>query len=527
MTVRQPRKPMPARPGRGLLRALTELAPDFVALLDRQGLVRYVSPAVTRVAGWAPDELLGHPWLDLVSPKDAKTAAALIGHPPPEGTPPVLLRLRRRRGSGSVALEVFARALPAAAARRAGNGKGGVLLSTRDVTRHVQSLRDVRDCAKVIEDLYEHAPCGYHSVNPQGVLTRINATELGWLQYERHELVGKMRFADLLTPATRETYLRGLALLWEIGEIRNVECEAVRRDGSVLPLLWHATVARDADGKPRETRAALYDISERRHAERALHRVNRALRVLSSARERIIRASDEAGMLAAVCEVFVTDGGYRMAMVHEVVHDARFSMKPVAIAGASAERLANAGITWADTERGRGPVGTAVRTGITQVNRDFANNPNLLPFRPLALELGCHASIATPLLGDEGVFAVLSVYAGEPDAFGFEEYELLRELGGDIAFAVAALRGRILGAPTANEARGQAQAAGLLSRLSPRERQVLKLVVEGRTSKEIGAVLNVRPASVDTYRSRVMVKLGLEDLPGLVRFAIRSGVISA
>jgi DNA-binding CsgD family transcriptional regulator len=66
-----------------------------------------------------------------------------------------------------------------------------------------------------------------------------------------------------------------------------------------------------------------------------------------------------------------------------------------------------------------------------------------------------------------------------------------------------------------------------LEGLSPRERQVLKLVVEGRTSKEIAAIVGVQPGTVDTYRSRLMAKLELGDVASLVRFAIRSGLIKA
>ncbi len=64
-----------------------------------------------------------------------------------------------------------------------------------------------------------------------------------------------------------------------------------------------------------------------------------------------------------------------------------------------------------------------------------------------------------------------------------------------------------------------------LDGLSPRERQVLKLVVEGKTSKEIAAIVGVKPSSIDTYRSRIMAKLEISDLASLVRFAIRHGVI--
>ncbi len=65
-----------------------------------------------------------------------------------------------------------------------------------------------------------------------------------------------------------------------------------------------------------------------------------------------------------------------------------------------------------------------------------------------------------------------------------------------------------------------------LDRLSPRERDVLQLVVEGKTSVEIAEVLFLSPKTVDTYRSRLMQKLGIPDLPALVKFAIQHGLTS-
>ena len=64
-----------------------------------------------------------------------------------------------------------------------------------------------------------------------------------------------------------------------------------------------------------------------------------------------------------------------------------------------------------------------------------------------------------------------------------------------------------------------------LDRLSPRERQVLRLVVEGKTSKEIARHFGVKPSSVDTYRSRIKAKLGVGGLATQVRFAIRQRLI--
>jgi len=63
-----------------------------------------------------------------------------------------------------------------------------------------------------------------------------------------------------------------------------------------------------------------------------------------------------------------------------------------------------------------------------------------------------------------------------------------------------------------------------VDRLSTRERQVLQLVVEGRTSSEIARMINLSPKSVETYRSRLMLKLGVRDLVSLVKFALEHGL---
>jgi DNA-binding CsgD family transcriptional regulator len=67
--------------------------------------------------------------------------------------------------------------------------------------------------------------------------------------------------------------------------------------------------------------------------------------------------------------------------------------------------------------------------------------------------------------------------------------------------------------------------ANPLSRLSRREYEVLEFVVAGRTSKEIAAILGLKPSSVFTYRSRIMSKLGIGEIASLVRFSIRHNLI--
>lgn len=73
----------------------------------------------------------------------------------------------------------------------------------------------------------------------------------------------------------------------------------------------------------------------------------------------------------------------------------------------------------------------------------------------------------------------------------------------------------------------EADSADGVARLSARERQVITMVVRGQSSAAIGQALHLSPKTVDSYRSRLMAKLGVADVPALVRLAIREGLISA
>jgi DNA-binding NarL/FixJ family response regulator len=100
-----------------------------------------------------------------------------------------------------------------------------------------------------------------------------------------------------------------------------------------------------------------------------------------------------------------------------------------------------------------------------------------------------------------------------------------------VAAARAVVRGRrYLSRELAHIDRARAEhsdAPGPVDSLSVRERQVLQLVVEGHSSARIAALVNLSPKSVDTYRSRLMKKLGVSDVPALVKFAIQHGLTPA
>lgn len=112
---------------------------------------------------------------------------------------------------------------------------------------------------------------------------------------------------------------------------------------------------------------------------------------------------------------------------------------------------------------------------------------------------------------------------------GASGYLLKESAGEDIVSAVRAVyagRTFMSSALESLERRSSTRSggAGPLASLSTRERQVLQLVVEGRSSAEIAALVHLSPKSVETYRSRLMKKLGIADVTGLVKFAIQHGL---
>lgn len=125
----------------------------------------------------------------------------------------------------------------------------------------------IADRTRELDDLYHHAPCGYHSLDAQATVLRVNDTELKWLGYTRDEMVGR-HISEFLTPASVAIFKHNFPQIMAQGEATELELELVRRDGSMVPVLLSATVMRDAQGRFVKTRSALIDYS-RLHQERA------------------------------------------------------------------------------------------------------------------------------------------------------------------------------------------------------------------------------------------------------------------
>jgi PAS domain S-box-containing protein len=142
----------------------------------------------------------------------------------------------------------------------------------RDLHARARGERALREASAEIRDLYNNAPCGYHSLDADGVFVRINDTELAWLGYAREEVVGKKRFVDLISEASRRVFAENFPVFKERGWVRDLEFEMVRKDGTGFPVLLSATAVRDPAGKYLMSRSVLIDLSELRRAEESLNR---------------------------------------------------------------------------------------------------------------------------------------------------------------------------------------------------------------------------------------------------------------
>ncbi|VTR93686.1 histidine kinase : Histidine kinase OS=Burkholderia sp. H160 GN=BH160DRAFT_5724 PE=4 SV=1: CHASE3: HAMP: PAS_9: PAS_9: HisKA: HATPase_c [Gemmata massiliana] len=126
-------------------------------------------------------------------------------------------------------------------------------------------------------DLYDNAPCGYHSVDQDGVLVAVNRTELEWLGYEADEVIGRRRFVDLVDPNSRAAYQRGFDRVREEGAVVGVELDLARKDGTTFPVLVSSSSVRGSDGRYLRSRTMLTDLTERKRAEDEVRRLNTEL----------------------------------------------------------------------------------------------------------------------------------------------------------------------------------------------------------------------------------------------------------
>jgi signal transduction histidine kinase/ActR/RegA family two-component response regulator len=193
-------------------------------------------------------------------------------------------------------------------------------------------------------------------------------------------------------------------------------------------------------GYPERIIGTITDITKSKQSEEDLKRKNRALKVLSGCNEIIVKAKEEKLLLQNICDNIINIGGYALAWVGFAIDDERKSVLPMVWAGDDGSYLKIANISWADIEKGRGPVGMVIRTGNPYIIRDVKSDQNFIPWLMDAIKKGYQSLISLPLTEDNHTFGVLSIYSSNLNAFDKNEFELLSELSSDLSYGINAIR---------------------------------------------------------------------------------------
>jgi PAS domain S-box-containing protein len=159
-----------------------------------------------------------------------------------------------------------------------------ILEINNDITERKQTEAALKQYVHQVEDLYNNAPCGYHSLDAEGNFIRINDTQLKWLGYTRDEMLHK-KFSDILTTESQQVFQEKFPQFKQQGWINNLEFEIVNKDSTTRWISLNATAIKDEAGNFLTSRSTLFDISDRKRSEAALYQYER---IVSNTKDGIV-----------------------------------------------------------------------------------------------------------------------------------------------------------------------------------------------------------------------------------------------
>jgi PAS domain S-box-containing protein len=247
------------------LQEFFQLALDPMAVFSPEGRLLRLNPAWSTVLGHDRDGSLGKNFAEFVHPDDRERAGKEIFRAG-QGRTTVSFEVRFMSASGETRWYQW-KAIPS-------SSDGLIYGAARDITDHKVAMAALKKSSDEIRDLYNLAPCGYHSLDANGRFLSVNDTELGWLGYTRDEMIGRLRFSDLLTSESAKLFSEEFVRFKMMGSATDLEFELIRKDRSTFPISLSATAIRDAAGSYLASRSTVFDITERKQIEQKIRRLN-------------------------------------------------------------------------------------------------------------------------------------------------------------------------------------------------------------------------------------------------------------
>jgi PAS domain S-box-containing protein len=256
-------------------RALIEGSTDIIAVLTREGTIKYVSPSVEMVLGYTPEEISGDNLFTLIHPEDKQAAYAALGSDVPAELigPKLDLRLRHKEGSWRD-LEVRGRDMYSIPGIR------GTIVNCHDITIRKQALAELKESSLFLERMFSGLCEGVFVSDIQtGEILDCNAAALEMFGYHRDELEGKTTAVLHIDQCAYEEYLnQQIHAMKTLGIITRFEYRMKRKDGSHFPVEISVTPLNDSQGVTRRWVSVVRDISERKLADRLMAEEREALK---------------------------------------------------------------------------------------------------------------------------------------------------------------------------------------------------------------------------------------------------------
>ena len=247
------------------LRSVIEAMHDGLVVQGRNGEIVSCNPAAERILGVSTDQMTGRTSMD---PRWAATRED--GTPCPGDAHPAMVALRTGQPQRGVIMSVTRptgeRSLLSVNAEpiwSGGTEPTAVVGTFVDITQYRDAELRMRSLLDRVSDLYNNAPCGYHSIGPDGRFLEINDTELEWLGVTREEALGGLGIVDFLTPESLKTFER-LFPRFAAGQIaeHEIEFELAGRGDRRRHVLMRASAQRAEDGSLLRSRSVMMDITE-------------------------------------------------------------------------------------------------------------------------------------------------------------------------------------------------------------------------------------------------------------------------
>ena len=325
-----------------------------------------------------------------------------------------------------------------------------VLARTQELSKVNTLLQDELEERKIIEEIVRRSEERYRTlielspsailVNRNNIIVLLNPAALElFATTDANQILGKSPF-DLFHPDYHETISQHIKKLLRGKQVDLAEEKIIQLNGNIRDVEVIAAHIVDAEGSA--IQVILRDITDRKKREKELQKLNQTLKALGNSSQAMARARDEVTYLEEVCKIIVNDCGYKMVWIGFAENDKEKRVRATAHAGFDQGYLDKMNLTWADTEHGRGPTGTAIRSGEIVECKNMLTDPKFKPWREEAIKRGYMSSIAIPLLAEGKVLGVVTLYSPEPDPFTEEEKKLLTEIAHDLAYGVTAIRMR-------------------------------------------------------------------------------------